>query len=222
MTFTQRSPDPTIRPTYGFRMLPQDTVKKTLAGMDCDTNGRLLFRGTNGNPVYGGGIVSVMTSAGVAVGGASGNVEAVSAFATIPANMIGLGTILRVNWQAIATATVGTDTLQARLRLGPTTLTGTALLTGAAVDVVNNSFATGTFELTGRAAAGAAAAAVGVGQLSNFGTGATGVAPVPQMLGSTNFATNGALLLELTLVWSTTNANSARCDVFNVDIYNPA
>lgn len=136
---------------------------------------------------------------------------------TIPANTINAGTVIRIRYQGIATATNSTDTLTVRLRFGTTTLTGTALITTSAVDVANNDIFTGYFELTGRAAAAAAAAIIGSGHFSQ--PGAAGGALLTAYLGSTNFATNGALLVEVTGQWSVASgSNSCRLDQLNVEV----
>ena len=58
---------------------------------------------------------------------------------------------------------------------------------------------------------------VGVGFYND--PGATGGAMKTSFLGSTNFATNGALLVEVTGQFSTTSgSNSCRLDVFDIDI----
>ena len=47
---------------------------------------------------------------------------------------------------------------------------------------------------------------------------AAGGAAITANLGSTNFATNGALLLELTADWSAADANSIRSEIWEVEI----
>jgi len=142
--------------------------------------------------------------------------EAVLASFEIPANTIKANTVVRVAYQGIASVTAGATTLTVRLRLGPTTLTGTALITTTAVDVANDNIFAGEFTLVGRAAPGAAAACIGYSVYSE-----PGEAPIAMKAGylaSTNFATNGALLAELTADWSAADASSCRADIFNVEI----
>lgn len=142
--------------------------------------------------------------------------EAVLASYTIPANTIKVGTVVKVTFLARVSANNGATTLTPRLRLGATTLTGTALITGSAVDSDVDHLFTGEFMLIGRAVPGAAAAIVGVGSFSQVAV--TGGARITADLPSTNFATNGALLLEMTADWSAADANSVRAEIFTVEI----
>jgi hypothetical protein len=144
--------------------------------------------------------------------------EAVLGSFEIPANTIKAGTLVKVRYQGIATATNSTDTLTVVLRCGPTTLVGQALITHAAVDVADGDIFEGEFTLVARAAPGAAAACVGVGSFQT--TGAAGTATRKgAYLASTNFATNGALLMEVTADWSVASAgNSCRLDILTVEV----
>lgn len=155
-----------------------------------------------------GGRAYSLAAAGTAV--TATNSETTSASFSIPANTIKAGTVIRVRYQGIATATNSTDTLTVKLKLGSTNLISTA-----AVDVANNDTFTGMFELVGRAAPAASAAVVGVGLYND----PAGTSIKPASLASTNFATNGALTLAVTLTWSSNNAgNSGRVDVLNVEV----
>ena len=135
---------------------------------------------------------------------------------SIPANTIKAGTVVKVKFCARVSADNGATTLTGRLRLGATTLTGTALITTSATDTGVNSLFMGEFTLVGRAAPGAAAAVVGMGWFCE--PAAAGGAALTANLGSTNFATNGALLLELTADWSAADANSIRSEIWEVEI----
>lgn len=152
------------------------------------------------------------SAAGVAVHDSAA--EAVSASYTIPANTLKAGSVVKVRGRLTATATVGTDTLQFKLRLGGVTLTGTALITGTATDVANADQGVFEFALFVAAAPGAAVAIVGYGQY----TDPAGTTWKLATLASTNFATNAALLLEATLKWSTANANSGLVDWLEVEV----
>lgn len=163
-----------------------------------------------------GGLAYAMTAAGTAHTNSTD--EAVLGSYTIPANTLKAGSVLKVRYQGIATATNGADTLTVNLRIGATTLTGTVLITHAATDAVNDDIFAGEFTLVARAAPGAAAACVGVG--SYAGLGAAGTPTTRQAyLAATNLATNGALLLEVTADWSAASAaDSCRLDVMVVEI----
>lgn len=212
--------DSTVRYYFLYNNGTGKTVTlKTSAGTGIavpDNKKALLFcDGTN--VVLADDIDYVMQAAGTAL--SNSNTETVLGSFSIPANAIGKGTVVRIRFQGIATLGNSTDTLTVRLRFGTTTLTGTALITTSAVDVTNGGgdIFTGFFELTSRAAAGAAAAIIGSGLYSD--PAAVGGAFKTAYLGSTNFATNGALLVEVTGQWSVANAgNSCRLDQLNVEI----
>lgn len=219
MDRTQRSSSPTDRPGYGFTMYNSDTVKSTKAGTNADTNGHQVIHDLVGN-VKGrdGGVFSASVAAGVSVNTSTSELATYSV--TLPANILRAGTMVRISGMVTAPTTNSTDTLIIRVRIGPTTLTGTAVLTGAAIDVANGSFAVFNTVLTVRADPSATSAIVGSSQLSNFGTTSAGVAAVPQTLAATNFATNGALLVEVTLQWSVSSASDiAIGDYLNIEIY---
>jgi hypothetical protein len=136
---------------------------------------------------------------------------------TIPANTIKASTMIKVKWQGIATATNANDTLQIKLRFGATTLAGTAILTTAAVDVANDNIFLGDACIVGRAAPGAAAACVAMATYSD--PGAVGSALKAAYAASANYATNGALLVEVTGKWSAADpGNSCRLDVLTVEV----
>lgn len=157
----------------------------------------------------------VQTAAGTALTASTS--ETRLGIATIPANRLGLGNVLRCKYQGIISNATGATTLTVRLRLGPTTLTGTQLISGTATTSVASGIFSGQFEFVPRAAAGATAACVGFGKYHEP-VAAGAVTEKVVALASTNFATNGQLLLEVTGQWSANDANSCRLDVFNVDI----
>jgi hypothetical protein len=168
-------------------------------------------------------VVGGRASAAVASGTTHTNTtdETVLGSFTIKANTIKQGTVVKVLFGIITPSTNAADTYTVRLRLGPTTLVGTALITTSAVDVANNDVVVGSFQLVGRAAPGAAAECVGCGMYSNpaaYGAGVGG-AMLTAYLAETNFATNGDLLLEVTGDWSAANAaDQAHLDYMYVEI----
>ena len=133
------------------------------------------------------------------------------------ANTIKAGTVVQIRYQGIVTADNGATTLTVRLRVGTTTLTGTAIISHAATDTSANHIFTGFCELVGRAAPGAAAACVAKTHYND--PGAAGAAVKAGFMGSTNFATNGALLVEVTGAWSAADANSCRLDILDVLVW---
>lgn len=141
--------------------------------------------------------------------------ETVLASVTIPANKLNKGTVLRFKYQGEVTATTGATTLTIKARLGATTLTGTTLISGTATSTAANLIFSGEMDLIARAEPSAASAIVGHGLFCEP-TAAGAVTPKQARLATTDFATNGALLLEITGTWSAADANSCRVDIFDV------
>lgn len=162
-----------------------------------------------------GGVASNLAAAGTAL--TASTTETVLASYTIPAGTLKAGTLLRVHYQGIVSATTGATTLTQKLRLGSTTLTGTAIVSGTATTTAASLIFSGYFDIVSRAAASAASALVAHGMFSEP-TAAGAVTPKQAIMASTNFATNAALLLELTGQWSASDANSCRADVFAVEV----
>lgn len=135
---------------------------------------------------------------------------------SVPANTLKAGSTMRVRWKAKVTANASTTTLTVRLRIGPTTLTGTVMVATAAVDTSANDIATGWVELISRAAPGASVAVEGVGYYSD--PAAAGGTMKVASLDATNLATNGALLVEVTGQWSAADANAVQLEHLSVEI----
>lgn len=152
-----------------------------------------------------GGRCTANVSAADSVTAAASNNAFVSFASTysIPADTIKVGTIVRIRALVRVSNASGTDTLTVNLRLGTTSLIATtAVDPGATTDLHILEF-----ELTGRAAPGAAASIVGSGRwITN--TGGT-IAHGTGLLGATNFATNGALVIDSQAKWSSNTANTA-------------
>jgi hypothetical protein len=77
---------------------------------------------------------------------------------SLPANTLKAGTLVKIRYQGIATATNSTDTLTIKLYIGG--LAGTALISHAATDVANNDVFSGEISLICRTA-GASGTIVG-------------------------------------------------------------
>lgn len=166
-----------------------------------------------------GGLAYCLAAAGTAHTNSTD--EAVLASYELPANSIKAGTVVKIRYQGIATAQAGATTLTVNLRIGPTTLTGTVVQTHAAHAITENDIFAGEFTLVGRATPGAAAACVGFGMFGPTADAydADGTLGFnANMLASTNFATNGALKIELCADWSAADASSCRCDIFIVEV----
>lgn len=164
------------------------------------------------NQVPNGSVVpSVAVAAGTALTASSTETTLLSA--TIPANKLRVGDVIRVRAQGIATATNSTDTLTPRLRLG-TTIAGTAVSAIAATDVANSDIFYFDQEIVIRTI-GASGTYVAAGVCA---IAATGVAPaLATILASTAIDTTVANTIYFTGQWSTTSAsNSCRGDMLTV------
>lgn len=161
------------------------------------------------------GGATVLAAAGTALTGS--NTETVLASATIPASRLTTGSRVRVKYQGIVSATTGATTLTIKLRFGTTTLTGTAIISGTATTTAANLIFSGEADITCRATPSATSACV-AHALFCEPTAAGAVTPKQAIMASTNFATNGALLVEVTGTWSASDANSCRVDIFNVNL----
>lgn len=160
------------------------------------------------------GVVYANTAASTAVT----NTTTETAFSekyTLPKNILRAGSVIKIRFQGIATATNSTDTLAIKLYLGG--LSGTALLTLAARDVANNDIfsgeavvvirtigASGTFVATGTAPANPNAAGTAVAQ---YRTASTAIDTT---------VTND---ISVSAQWSVADAgNSCRLDVLVVEL----
>lgn len=214
--------------TAAGKALKVDTISESTADAGVTADGVLLKDGgatltdrittTDGVASGAARVLGGRVDVDVANGTAHTNstTETVLTSYSIPANTIKLGTIVRVRFCARVSADAGATTLTCKLLLGTTTLTGTVLIQSAAVDTSTGYLFAGEFNLYGRAAPGAAAAVVGVGYYND--PAAIGGAMLLGNLATTNFATNGALLLELTADWSAADANSVRSEIWEVEV----
>lgn len=163
-------------------------------------------------------VYSGVAYANVAASAAISNTVTETAFSekyTLPKNSVRAGTVIRVRFQGIATATNGTDTLAVKLYVGG--LSGTAILTLAARDVANNDIftgeavvvirtigSTGTFVSTGSAPANPNAAGTATNQYSTASA-------------TINTAIDNDI--SVSAQWSMANAgNSCRLDMLVVEL----
>lgn len=136
---------------------------------------------------------------------------------SLPANTLKAGTLVRIRYQGIATATNSTDTLAIKLYLGG--LTGTVLISHAATDVANNDVFQGEFEVICRTA-GASGTIVGCGTYKSVPAAAGTMTVKDAILASTTIDTTAALVVGVGATWSVANAgNSVRLDFLRVEIY---
>jgi hypothetical protein len=174
--------------------------------------------GTTDAPVNGwlGGLVYANTSASAA----HTNTTDAALFDktySIPANTLVAGSMLKIRFQGIATATNSTDTLAIKLMIGG--VSGTALLTGTATDVANNDIFCGEFTLVVRTA-GVSGTCVGFGSHSKVPAASGTAVPVYEILASTTIDTTAAQQVGVWADWSVASAgNSARLDILSVEIF---
>lgn len=160
-----------------------------------------------------GGTAKVGVSAADSVTAVASN-NAFVDFATtypIPASTLKSASVLRARAMVRVSDASGADTLTVKLVLGSTDLIATtAVDPGATTDLHIMEF-----EITSRAAPSAASSLVGSGRwITN--TGGT-ISHGTGLLGATNFATNGALILKAAAKWSSNTANTAcLLESFNV------
>ena len=137
---------------------------------------------------------------------------------SIPADTLKAGSVIKVRFQGIATATNGTDTLTIKLYIGG--LSGTALLTGTATDVANNNIFAGECTIVIRTA-GAGGTLVAVGTHTDVPAASeTATQGICEITASTTIDTTAAQVIGVGADWSAASAsNSARLDVMVVEIY---
>jgi hypothetical protein len=137
---------------------------------------------------------------------------------SIPANTLKAGTVIKVRFQGIATATNSSDTLTIKLYLGG--LAGTAILTGTATDVVNNNIFAGEATIVVRTA-GASGTFVAVGTHTDVpAASGTAAHDITEITASTTIDTTAAQVIGVGADWSAADpGNSARLDILTVEIY---
>lgn len=137
--------------------------------------------------------------------------------ATIPANTLKAGSLIKIRFQGIATATDSTDTLTIKLYFGG--LAGTALISLAATDVADNNVFTGEYELIVRTI-GASGTMIGVGTYKSIPAAEGTMTVKDDILASTTVDTTVANVIGVGADWSVAAAaNSCRLDFLRVEIY---
>lgn len=155
-------------------------------------------------------LLSVLSAAGTALTASSS--EAVLTSATLKAYSLQPNKVYRLQAAVIATATNSTDTLTVKVRVGPTTLTGTVCASTGAVDVANSDVAVIDISMVVRDADAASVVMV-TGSASVLG--AEGTATLRSVYESLSLDNAVDQLIEITGQWSTTSAsNSCRADQF--------
>ena len=157
-------------------------------------------------------LLYALLSAGTAL--TNSTAETVLGSYEIPANGLQAGKVYHLSGAVLATATNSTDTLRIRVRVGPTTLTGTVVADSGAVDVANGDLVAWSLTATVRNV-GATSVVIVAGTCS--APGAEGTATARVAFESLSIDSTVAQKIEATGVWSVANAgNSCRCDSFVV------
>ena len=158
--------------------------------------------------IVGGNIHTKITSSTLT----NTTTETTLATHTMPANTLKAGTTVRIRGAVRVTGNAAADTLLFKLRLG-----GTAIVTTTASAMVANDIARFDLMITSRAAPSAASAVAAEGEVTisvggTHGTKGYVYAPV-------DYATNGALAVDLRGTWSAASASDiAICESFVVDV----
>lgn len=135
---------------------------------------------------------------------------------TVKKGTLDPGSIIRVRFQGIATATNSTDTLQIKLYIGG--ILGTAILTGTATDVADNAAFWGEANIVIRTI-GASGTFVANGSHSIVPAATNVAVPVYALTASTAIDTTVDQVVAVSGKWSTTSAsNSCRLDMFTVEL----
>lgn len=188
-----------------------------------DTGALRQLDGTNEDTVLGwlGGVAYRNVAASTALSNTTSETM-FSTMLTIPANTLKAGTVLKIRYQGIATATNSTDTLAIKLYIATVTtagsITGTALISAAAVDVADNNTFSGEAVVVIRTA-GASGTLVADAKYKT--TAAEGTATIKDdITASTTIDTTVAQYVGVSGTWSVASAsNSCRLDIMVVEIY---
>ena len=203
--------------------MPANDILTSIRGkrLGLDNSGRLLSdpagRGTQ--PVQS--VLYNSTGASTALSNFTTQ-RAFDTYATIPANSLQVGSLIRIKYQMIQTAVNGTDTIQAILTIGGAlgannaVTGGTALLTQTATAGGVSFVSDGEFELAIRTI-GASGTMVGTGVYKKVPSIVTTYSPVPAILASTAIDTTVDQLVTLGIAYgAASSSNSARLDFLRV------
>ncbi len=177
-------------------------------------NGDVLVN--NSKDLVYGGVAYASTAASSAISNTTDE-TAFSESYTLPKNALRAGSVIKVRYQGIATATNSTDTLLVKLYIGG--ITGTAILTGTATDVANSNIFAGEATIVVRTI-GASGTFVAVGTHTDV-PAASGTAShaITEITASTAIDTTATQQIAVSATWSVASAsNSCRLDVFVVEL----
>lgn len=136
---------------------------------------------------------------------------------TIPANTLKNGSVLKIRYQGIATATNASDTLAIKLYIGG--LAGTLLHSHTATDVADNDVFSGEYEVIVRSI-GATGTIVGCGTRKNIPAAEGTAAYADDILASTAIDTTATQLIAVSAQWSAASASdSCRLDFLRIELW---
>lgn len=136
---------------------------------------------------------------------------------TLPANTVTPGSVIRIRYQGIATATNSTDTLAIKLYIGG--LTGTVLLSHTATDVADNNVFSGEYELIFRTI-GATGTMIGCGTCKSVPAAEGTATYKDDILASTTIDTTADKVIGVSATWSALSASdSVRLDFLRIDLF---
>lgn len=203
--------------------MPAGDIFRSVIGrkLGLDAAGRLLSdpvgRGTQ--PVQS--VLYNSTGASTALSNFTSE-RAFDTYATIPANSLQVGSLIRIRYQGIQTAVNGTDTIQPILRIGAALGTnlavtgGTALLTGTATAGGVSKIFHGEYELAIRTI-GSSGTMVGVGWHKAVPAAEATITVVDDILASTTIDTTADQIVCVGLVYgAASSSNSVRLDFLRV------
>lgn len=151
-------------------------------------------------------LLYALLAAGIAL--TNSTAETVLASTTLAANSLQPGKVLRIRAAVKATATNSTDTLNVKVRIGPTTLTGTTVGASGAVDVADNDVVIVDLEVVVRAVgSGTDCVAIVSGFIS--APGAEGTATARVAFESLAIDSTVAQKIEVTGTWSAASASDS-------------
>lgn len=157
-------------------------------------------------------LLDVKTAAGTALSNATA--ETLLGSTVLVAGALQPGKVIKVRGSVRATATNSTDTLNVKVRLGPTTLTGTVIFDATAVDVADANVMVFDVELVPRATL-TDVVAVGFGTIEGA-VGTVTARGAHVIVGSLNFAV--AQRIEVTGTWSVASSSNS-CQLESLNVY---
>lgn len=166
--------------------------------------------------VRGSNLVYSTTARGAQSAANSSTETAFDAYATLPANSLNVGDIIKIRAQGIAPTTVGSDTLtiKAYIHTATSLIAGTLLGTGPAIDVANNDIFTVDILIQIRTI-GASGTLVSEGYIATGTPGTATARAVSSASATVN--TTAAQYVGISATWNSTNNNIVYMDILAVE-----